>query len=89
MSGVSVTLNGQPVEAQEGQTVAGLLLSLGQNNLFHASEYNLVRSFYCGMGMCHQCLVTVNGQWNVRACITEVAPNMEIQTQVEGNICGS
>jgi predicted molibdopterin-dependent oxidoreductase YjgC len=33
------------------------------------------------MGVCHGCLVTVNGIPNVRACVTEVKPGLKVETQ--------
>ena len=36
---------------------------------------------FCGIGVCFDCLVTVNGAPKVRACLTPVAEGMIVQTQ--------
>jgi NADH dehydrogenase/NADH:ubiquinone oxidoreductase subunit G len=42
------------------------------------------RGPFCGMGVCYECLVTVNGVPKQRSCMTEVEDNMEIQIHEPG-----
>lgn len=37
------------------------------------------RGIYCGMGYCHECLVTVDGTSNVLACLTDARPGSHLQ----------
>ncbi len=39
------------------------------------------RGLYCGMGVCQDCLVTVDGQPNMRACMTKAAPGLDVRRQ--------
>ncbi|HCH25181.1 MAG TPA: sarcosine oxidase [Oceanospirillaceae bacterium] len=39
------------------------------------------RSAYCAIGVCFECLVTINGLPNQQACMMQVAPGMRIDTQ--------
>jgi aerobic-type carbon monoxide dehydrogenase small subunit (CoxS/CutS family) len=76
---LSITVDGQPVQAFAGETVAAALLALGRRTFRH-TEQGAPRGLYCGMGVCFDCLVTVDGVENVRACLTPVAEGMAITT---------
>jgi len=39
------------------------------------------RGFYCAIGNCASCLMIVNGEPNVRTCITELKEGMDVNTQ--------
>jgi predicted molibdopterin-dependent oxidoreductase YjgC len=39
---------------------------------------------FCGIGVCFDCLVVIDGAPNQRACITEAKANMVVRTQVGG-----
>jgi predicted molibdopterin-dependent oxidoreductase YjgC len=36
---------------------------------------------FCGIGVCFDCLVMVNGRPNQRACLTEVRPGDRVEQQ--------
>ncbi len=78
---ISVSIDGQLVGACEGETVAAVLLAQGIRTMRHTLKSGRPRSIFCGMGVCYDCLVTVNGERNVRACMTPVAPDMAIETR--------
>lgn len=80
-SRVIITVDGVDVEAVEGQTIAAALLASGQPTFRHTRRSKEPRSIYCGMGVCFECLVAVDGQYNVRACVTPVREGQSIQTQ--------
>src|SRR6185312_9212667 len=44
------------------------------------------RGLYCGMGVCHDCLVTINDGLSCRACMTKVADGMRIERQNAGKL---
>jgi sarcosine oxidase subunit alpha len=79
---VEVHLDGRSVLAIPGTSVASLLLE--QNVL--AWRYNLVtgelRGPFCGMGICFECELTVDGQRAVRACGEPVRAGMVIETEL-------
>jgi aerobic-type carbon monoxide dehydrogenase small subunit (CoxS/CutS family) len=76
---VTIQVDGEPVQAYAGETVATALLALGLHSFRHTKKGE-PRSLFCGMGICFDCLVTVDGVENVRACMTPVAEGMVIAT---------
>ena len=77
--GIEVWLDGVPVDAYAGETIATVLWAAGRRS-FRRTPGGAPRGLYCGMGLCHECLVTVDGVPNVRACMTPVRPGMRIDT---------
>jgi predicted molibdopterin-dependent oxidoreductase YjgC len=77
---VTIQVDGKAVQAYAGETVATALLALGLHTFRH-TESGEPRSLFCGMGVCFDCLVTVDGVDNVRACMTPVAEGMVIATE--------
>ena len=65
-------LDGEPVIAYEGETIAAALLALGIRTFRLSPKEKEPRGLHCGMGVCFDCIVTVNDQLNVRACMTPV-----------------
>ena len=78
---ISLRVDGQSVSAYEGETIAGVLFAEGRRILRHTMKDSRPRSIFCGIGICYDCLVTVNGAPNVRACVTLVTEGMIIETQ--------
>jgi sarcosine oxidase, subunit alpha len=77
---LKVMLNGQSVDAYEGETIAAVLLAAGIRTFRHTQKNKQSRSIFCGMGICYECLVTVDGVHAVRACVTQVTDGMKIDT---------
>lgn len=78
---VSITIDGKPYEAIEGEVIAATLLANGILVHRHTTRRHEPRGIYCGIGQCTDCVMTVNGKPNVRTCITQVEDGMEIITQ--------
>ncbi len=78
----NIEVNGQVVPALHGQTIAAALLTAGRR-VFRRTENGQPRGLFCGMGVCFDCLVTVNGISEQRACMTLVQPGMQIQLSDE------
>ncbi len=78
---VEVTLNGQKVQTPQGTTVAALALtqSLRFTRTTPISESK--RAPFCMMGVCYDCLMSIDGKANQRACATYVQNGMQIETQ--------
>jgi len=79
LQAVSIMLDGVPLPAYPGETVAGALLASGRRAWRHTG-HGQPRGLFCGIGLCFDCLVTVNGTPNVRACLTPVAAGMVVET---------
>ena len=76
---IFIKVNGAPVTAHEGETVHAALTAAGIYPLRQARSGE-ARGAFCGMGLCCECLVTVNHIPDQRACMTLVRDGMEIRT---------
>ena len=79
----NIEVNGQPIQARHGQTIAAVLLAAG-HRVFRRTAQGEPRGLFCGMGVCFDCLVTVNELSVQRACMTPVQPGMQVQLNNEG-----
>ncbi len=77
---VEILLDGRAVEAHEGETVAAVLLAEGEIRTRRTVKGE-PRGVFCGMGVCFDCLVVVDGVPNTRACMTWVRDGMEVSRQ--------
>ncbi len=77
-SELTIEVDGRPVAAVPGQTVAAALLGAGIT-VFRHTPAGSPRGLYCGMGVCYDCLVTIDGLADQRACITPVRPGMRVE----------
>jgi sarcosine oxidase subunit alpha len=80
---LTISIDGNNIEAYEGETVATALLAAGITTFNLSHNQKKPRSLYCGMGVCYECLVTINGIHGQRACITPVEAGMVIETSRE------
>ena len=78
LSQVTVTVNGAPVLAPPGATVAVALAIAGQ--ACRRSVTGEPRGALCGMGICYECRVTINGRPHCRSCQVLCEPGMEVTT---------
>ncbi len=81
MTEIQVTLNGRTIDATEGQSVGALLLEHDERITRTTRFDEKPRGMFCGIGICFDCLITINGVTNQRACLTSVENGMSIQTQ--------
>lgn len=77
---IEITVDGEAVTGQAGQTVAGVLLAAGRLS-WRTTRSGAPRGVFCGIGACFDCLLTVNGVADVRACRRRAADGDEIRTQ--------
>jgi predicted molibdopterin-dependent oxidoreductase YjgC len=71
--------NGQAIEAFEGETVAAALLAAGRTMLRRTPRYGMPRGLFCGMGACFDCVMSIDGRSNQRACLTPVIDGMRVE----------
>ena len=74
---VTITFDGRPIEARLGESVAAALTAAGITTL-RTTRSDQPRGMFCGMGVCQDCLVEVDGKPNQRACMTKVAGPMVV-----------
>jgi sarcosine oxidase subunit alpha len=76
---VTIKVNGRPVTVAAGTALAVAIAQAGALS-FRRSVSNEPRGPLCGMGVCLECRVTVNGQPHVRSCLTPCAEGMDVRT---------
>ncbi|MBI6923872.1 MULTISPECIES: (2Fe-2S)-binding protein [Pseudomonas] len=78
---ISLSINGTAVTAVPGETVLSVLNAVGVRQLA-LNDHGKVSGAFCGMGVCHCCLVAIDGRPKRRACQTLVRAGMRVETQV-------
>jgi sarcosine oxidase subunit alpha len=81
---VQVTVDGQSHNVPAGCTVAAAMLWAGRH-AFRQSVTGHPRGPLCGMGICFECRVTIDGQPHQRSCQTLCRPDMQILTVSTGS----
>ena len=76
---IQVRVNGQPVSVAAGTTVAAAV-ARAEVTRFRRSVLAQPRGPLCGMGICMECRVTLNGQTQCRSCQTLCEDGMEVRT---------
>lgn len=76
----SIQVDGETVTAYAGETIATVLLTVGKLAMRKTHQNKAKRGFYCGMGICQECLVELEDGNKIRACQTLVEPWMKIKT---------
>ena len=72
--------NGIEMKGYENDTIASALLANGVKVFSHSTKFNRPRGFFCGIGKCSSCLMTVNGIPNIRTCITPLQEGMIVES---------
>lgn len=78
---VPFTFDGQPLQGKAGLPIAAALLAAGISIFRTTQKKGQPRSLFCGIGQCNDCVVVVNGQPNIRSCVTLLVAGMIIETQ--------
>jgi D-hydroxyproline dehydrogenase subunit gamma len=78
---ITVFVDDEPIEAYEGETIGAALLASGRRVLRRTPYAAAPRGLFCGMGVCFDCVVDVDGRRRLRACMTEVRDGMRISTR--------
>lgn len=78
---VTILINGNKALCSEAMTVAAAVMVLsGGPRLRKTARTREPRGIFCGMGVCFDCLVTIDGKV-ARACMTRVRDGMEVETE--------
>ncbi|MCG8273947.1 (2Fe-2S)-binding protein [Aquamicrobium sp. NLF2-7] len=78
---ITFSFGSEAIEAWEGETVATALLTSGVIITGVRPMSGRGRGPYCLIGVCHECLVEIDGLANQRACMTAVRKNMKVCRQ--------
>ena len=76
---IELIVDGRPLTAPAGQSLGAALLEAGRSAL-RDSPAGRPRGLYCGIGVCQECRVVVDGVGVVRSCVTPVAAGMRVTT---------
>ncbi|MEU5344478.1 (2Fe-2S)-binding protein [Streptomyces sp. NPDC020766] len=79
--GFTVTFDGREIAVLPGRTIAAALWSAGITSWRTTRGSGEPRGVFCGIGVCFDCLVSVNGRVNQRACLVRAEAGDVIRTQ--------
>ncbi|WP_019938135.1 (2Fe-2S)-binding protein [Bordetella sp. FB-8] len=88
---IELDIDGRRVAVPTGVTVAAAIAhamvdTLGSGVITRRSVSGALRGPLCGMGVCQECRVTINGRAHRLACQTPIAAGMRIETATD---CGA
>jgi len=78
---VRIEVDGHTVQCRAGDSVAAALFASGSKACRDTVVNEVPRGPYCMMGVCYDCLVTIDGQANRQACMTPVREGMRVERQ--------
>ena len=78
---IEISVDGKTIKAYEGEPILSALLDAGIRINRYTVKKHEPRGLFCGIGQCTDCAMVVDGQANVRTCITPVRDGMIIKTQ--------
>lgn len=73
--------DGRAVPFAAGQTVGAALVATGVRSWRRTRLHSRPRGIFCGIGVCFDCLVTIDGRPNQRACIVVADAGMAVHSQ--------
>lgn len=77
---MKLLIDGIEIEVADGTTVAAAVMSAGRP-AFRRSVGGEPRFPLCGMGICFECRVTIDGVRHERSCQTPVREGMSVETE--------
>jgi predicted molibdopterin-dependent oxidoreductase YjgC len=78
---VKLTFDDREVDFRPGQTVGAALIAAGVLSWRTTRIESKPRGIFCGIGVCFDCLVIIDGLPNERACLAMARDGMRVQTQ--------
>jgi predicted molibdopterin-dependent oxidoreductase YjgC len=76
---LEILVDGHPILCYEGETIATAILA---QRRYVGSDAQRLHGLWCGIGICFECVVTVDGKPGVRACMTRVRPGIQVSTEI-------
>lgn len=78
---VTIVVDGREFDVDATASVAAALLGAGMTTVRRSVVTDQPRGPYCLMGICFECLVTIDGVQNRQACMVPVRDGMTISSQ--------
>jgi D-hydroxyproline dehydrogenase subunit gamma len=79
---IQLKVDGKPIRARAGDTVAAAMLAAGIDRFRTTPVTGAPRAPYCLMGVCFDCLVTIDGVGSRQSCLVPVREGMAVETQL-------
>jgi sarcosine oxidase subunit alpha len=76
---ITVLVDGKAVSVPSGSMASAAIAASGKTT-YRTSVRGTPRGPLCGMGICFECRVTIDGRPHTRSCQTLCQPGMEINT---------
>jgi sarcosine oxidase subunit alpha len=76
---ITLSVNGKAVTVPEGSVVSTAVALSGASS-FRRSVLGEPRAPLCGMGICFECRVTINGHAHARSCQILCRESMDVRT---------
>ena len=76
---ITFTFNGQDVSCESGQSIAAALIAEGNRELRSTRFGDKPRSIFCGIGVCFDCVVVIDGVANQRSCVIAAKQGMKVE----------
>lgn len=78
---ITINFEGREIRCRAGISLAAALIDSRQLEFRDAGDGDM-RGLFCGMGVCQECRLTVNGQHGTRACMTAVRESLKVSRQL-------
>ena len=76
---VTISFEGQQIEAEDGETLAAALLAAGVSGFRQATEDDTKRGPYCMIGNCFECMVEIEDHGSRQACRERVRDGLVVR----------
>ena len=76
---ITLSVNGSEVSVPAGSMVSAAISAAGET-AFRTSVQGEPRGPLCGMGICFECRVCIDGTRHIRACQRVCQPGMQVST---------
>ncbi len=74
---ISATFEGERIEAEAGISVAAALIATGRP-AWRTTRGGKPRGLFCGIGVCFDCIVNIDGESGQRSCMVPLTEGMRI-----------
>jgi hypothetical protein len=77
---IAITFDGRRIPALTGDSVGAALTRAGVRAWRITRRAGRPRGLFCGIGICYDCLLTIDGTANQRACLVPAVDGMELSS---------
>lgn len=82
---VMFRFEGRAMTATAGESIAAALAGAGIRATRRTQRQDQPRGYYCGMGICWECVVMIAGVGQRRACVTPAADGLDVRRVAAGD----